>query len=111
MYSVCVVVHKRGVDLALTIPVSAQHTPPTEELSFKLQEKVTAIEGTGSATRQYSGIITEIDSDEEYYIVSCQGVRGYKHGYNMRVSFSDVNSRINQLLPSKRRRMPPEKFY
>ena len=82
-----------------------------EEPTFKLEEKVTAIEGTGSATRQYTGVVTEIDLDAECYIILCKK-RGYRNGYHMIVSFSDAKHRINQPVhTTKRKRIPKKMFY
>ena len=106
--------HKR-VDVDLTaVPVSTHHTHIGEnlELHFKLGEQVTAIEGTGSSTRQYQGTVTEIDLDGECYIVLCQGVHGYRHGYNMLVPFSDSKIRMNQPVhTTQRKRIPKIMFY
>ena len=99
--------HTPAVPVLHTPAVTVQHTP-----TFKLEQKVTTIEGTASATRQYVGVIAEIDLDSECYIVLCQGVRGYRNGYHMTVPFTDAKIRINQPVhTTKRKRRPKNMFY
>ena len=73
-------------------------------LDYKLGDEVTAIEGTGSATRQYKGVVVEIDRTNDMYIIGCRGVSNYPHGYNMVVPFTESQVRINQQLHTEKRK-------
>ena len=74
-----------------------------EKLSHTLGEKVTALEGTGSATTQRNGVIVEIDYDSRSYVVLCV-IEGYKNGYNMLVPFEEASVRINVPVTSGKRK-------
>ena len=79
------------------------------DVDLDVGQKVTAIEGTGSGTRQYEGTVVEIDPYSEVIIICCE-VSGYPHGYNMAVPFSSRKSRIkdpgsSSLNGSKRKRI------
>ena len=73
-------------------------------LDHKIGEQVTALEGTGSGTKQWSGIIVEIDYFCRAYIVCCASVPNHPQGYNMLVPFSESSRRLNQPVHSKKRR-------
>ena len=66
---------------------------PQVEFDLELGQKVTAIEGTGSATRQYDGTVVEIDHFAEVIIICCDAP-SYPHGYNMAVPFTSRKCRI-----------------
>ena len=66
-------------------------------------EKVSALEGTGSAMTLKKGVIVEIDRDIGSYVICCR-VSGYKNGYNMLVSFEEATVRINQPIHSRKRK-------
>jgi hypothetical protein len=68
----------------------------TSKLDYNLGDDVTALEGIGSATKQWKGVIVEIDEYSGCYIICCQGVTNYPHGYNMAIPFNESSSRINQ---------------
>ena len=73
-------------------------------LDHALGDEVTAIEGTGSATRQYKGEIVEIDYVNSVYIICCWGVGHHPNGYNMVVPFTESQFRINQQLVTEKRK-------
>ena len=81
---------------------SPKHTEPA--LDHALGDEVTAIEGTGSATRQYKGAIVEIDHEDSVYIICCWGVSNYPNGYNMVVPFTESHLRINQQVHTHKRK-------
>ena len=73
-------------------------------LDYGVGDKVTVHEGTGSATKQWSGVIVEIDCVCQLYIIFCEGVDSRPNGYNMVVPFQESSSRINQPIVSKSRK-------
>ena len=82
--------------------------PPT---THKLGDKVTAIEGTGSATKQFTGTVVEVDIDNRSYIVCCDDVPGYKDGYNMVIGFEEESVRINQTVHLEKRKRKKNTYY
>lgn len=77
---------------------------PTHSPQFHLGETITAIEGTGSATKQWSGVVVEVDQCDEVFIICCENVPNYPHGYMMVVPFSEAKTRINQQLHGRKRK-------
>jgi len=71
---------------------------------FHLGQTITAIEGTGSATKQWSGVVVEVDQCDEVFIICCENVPNYPHGYMMVVPFSEAKTRINQQLHGRKRK-------
>ena len=94
------------------IDLTAEETEPrptfefvqTIECQFQLGQPVTANEGTGSASKQWKGVIVEVDHCAEVLIICCDNVPNYPHGYNMAVPFSETSERINKPLHSKKRK-------
>ena len=80
-------------------------------LPVQLGQNVSAIEGTGSATKQWSGVVVEVDYHTEVFIICCANVPNYPHGCNMAVPFSEASSRINQKLHAGKRKRKRKKFY
>ena len=96
-------------------PAPAPKSPPLFELppepvpseakpDHALGAQVTAIEGTGSATRLYTGVVVEIDMEENVYIICCRGVSNYPNGYNMKIPFTESRFRINQPVHTGKRK-------
>ena len=71
---------------------------------FDLGQSVTANEGTGSASKQWKGVVVEIDPLCGVYIICCSQVPHHPHGYNMVVPFSEAKTRINQPIHSRKRK-------
>ena len=59
--------HNETVDIDLTQPEFESQAEEDEvkvhvrDLQFQLGQKVTVIEGTGSATKQWSGVVVEVE--------------------------------------------------
>lgn len=73
-------------------------------LEHKIGDQVTALEGKKSGTKQWSGIIVEIDYFRQSYIVCCASVPNHPQGYNMLVPFTQTSSRLNQPVYFKKRK-------
>ena len=89
------------------VAMDAVATEPGSEpldLDYGVGDKVTVNEGTGSATKQWSGVVVEIDCVCQLYIICCQGVDSRPNGYNMAVPFQESSSRINQPIVGKSRK-------
>ena len=91
-------------------PSPAPTTTPVPATAHKLDDEVTVTEGTGSAWRQYSGVVVEVDTDSRSYIICCD-VPGYKNGYNMMIGFEDAPVRINQPVCLRKRKRKKNTAY
>lgn len=78
--------------------------PQVRDIGFSLGDTVSVLEGTGSATQQWSGNIVEIDHYCGVVIVLCTNVPHYPHGYNMVIPFNEISRRINQSVHSVKRK-------
>ena len=87
----------------LDVDLPVEDTNPNK-YEFAIGETVTANEGTGSASKQWKGVVVEIDPHCGIYIILCSKVPHYPHGYNMVVPFSEVKTRINQPIHTGKRK-------
>ena len=112
--------HKHEV-FDLTVASSAQasaspvragtDTPPPPDLTHVIGEKVSALEGTGSATRRLCGTVVEIDVENGLYVICCDGVSSYDNGYLMVVPFNEALTRINQPVHTEARKRKRKQRY
>ena len=77
---------------------------PEFVLDYCVGDEVTVNEGLGSATKQWTGTVVEIDYTCQIYIICCEGVDSRPNGYNMAVPFQESGIRINQPIVGKRRK-------
>ena len=105
-------VQQLDVDLAveevqeLNVDLAVEDTNTNYE--FAIGESVSANEGTGSASKQWKGVVVEIDPYCGIYIIRCSKVPHYPHGYNMAVPFSEAKTRINQPIHTGKRKRKPK---
>ena len=106
--------HKHEVfDLTVdrTAIISSVRNDISRDVTHVLGEKVSALEGKGSATRLLYGTVVEIDTENELYVICCDGVSNFDNGYLMVVPFKDACTRINKPVHTELRKRRRKQRY